>query len=398
MSLVSHINFSFNNLLAMRKIRMGMVGGGRGAFIGAVHRMAAALDGQIELVCGAFSSDPERSKASGADLFLPAERVYATFAEMIRKEKERPEGDRMDFVSIVTPNHMHFPPAKMALENGFHVVCDKPVTFNKAEAEELVYLVDQTGLLFALTHNYTGYPMVKQAKAMVKNGELGNIRKVVVEYPQGWLSTRLEAEDQKQASWRTDPKRSGAAGAMGDIGTHAENLAEYITGLKITQICADLSTFVSGRALDDDGNVLLRFNNGAKGVLHASQISAGEENDLNIRVYGEKGGLRWHQMEPNTLVTRWLDRPIQVLRTGVGELYPEALTAARIPAGHPEGYLEAFANIYRNVAFCLQARLAGKEPDPMHLDFPTVHDGLRGMQFIERVVESSASKEKWLSF
>jgi len=379
-------------------MRMGMVGGGRGAFIGAVHRMAAALDGQIELVCGAFSSDPERSKASGADFYLPADRVYANYTEMIKREKDLPEGERMDFVSIVTPNHVHFGPAKMALENGFHVVCDKPVTFDIPEAEELVYLVDQSDLLFALTHNYTGYPMVKQARAMVHNGDLGEIRKVVVEYPQGWLSTRIEAEDQKQASWRTDPKRSGAAGAMGDIGTHAENLAEYITGLKISQLCADLTAFVPGRELDDDGNVLLRFENGAKGILHASQIAAGEENDLNIRVYGEKGGLEWHQMEPNTLITRWLDKPVQVLRTGVGDLYPESLNAARIPAGHPEGYLEAFANIYRNVAACLQAKLAGEEPDPMHLDFPTVHDGLRGMRFIERVVASSKSDQKWLSF
>jgi len=381
-----------------RKIRMGMVGGGRGAFIGAVHRMAAALDGQIELVCGAFSSDPERSKASGADFYLPKDRVYPNYTEMIEREKALPEGERMDFVSIVTPNHVHFGPAKMALENGFHVVCDKPVTFDIPEAEELVYLVDQSDLLFALTHNYTGYPMVKQARAMVRNGEFGNIRKVVVEYPQGWLSTRLEAEDSKQASWRTDPKRSGAAGAMGDIGTHAENLAEYITGLKITQLCADLTAFVPGRELDDDGNVLLRFDNGAKGILHASQIAAGEENDLNIRVYGEKGGLEWHQMEPNTLITRWLDKPVQILRTGVGDLYPESLNAARIPAGHPEGYLEAFANIYRNVAACLQAKIAGKEPDPMHLDFPTVHDGLRGMRFIDRVVASSNSDQKWLSF
>ncbi len=381
-----------------RKIRMGMVGGGRGAFIGAVHRMAAALDGQIELVCGAFSSDPEKSKASGADFYLPEDRVYPNYTEMIEKEKALPEGERMDFVSIVTPNHVHFGPAKMALENGFHVVCDKPVTFDIPEAEELVYLVDQSDLLFALTHNYTGYPMVKQARAMVRNGEFGNIRKVVVEYPQGWLSTRLEAEDSKQASWRTDPKRSGAAGAMGDIGTHAENLAEYITGLKITQLCADLTAFVPGRELDDDGNVLLRFDNGAKGILHASQIAAGEENDLNIRVYGEKGGLEWHQMEPNTLITRWLDKPVQVLRTGVGDLYPESLNAARIPAGHPEGYLEAFANIYRNVAACLQAKLSGEKPDPMHMDFPTVHDGLRGMRFIERVVASSNSDQKWLSF
>jgi len=381
-----------------RKIRMGMIGGGRGAFIGAVHRMAAALDGQIELVCGAFSSDPERSKASGKDLYLPPERVYANYQEMMEKERALPEDERMDFVSIVTPNHVHFAPAKLALENGFHVVCDKPVTFNMEQAEELVYLVDQTGLLFALTHNYTGYPMVKQARAMVRNGELGEIRRVIVEYPQGWLSTRLEAEDQKQASWRTDPKRSGAAGAMGDIGTHAENLAEYITGLQITQICADLTAFVPGRQLDDDGNILLRFDNGAKGILTASQIAAGEENDLNIRVYGEKGGLHWRQMEPNSLITRWLDKPVQILRTGVGDLYPESLQAARIPAGHPEGYLEAFANIYRNVAHCLQARLAGEDPDPLHLDFPTVEDGLRGMKFIDRVVASSESDQKWLSF
>ncbi|RMF29984.1 MAG: gfo/Idh/MocA family oxidoreductase, partial [Bacteroidetes bacterium] len=274
-----------------RKIRMGMVGGGRGAFIGAVHRMAAALDGKIELVCGAFSSDPEKSRLSGQDLFLPPERVYGSFAEMIEREKQLPEGERMDFVAIVTPNHVHFPPAKMALENGFHVVCDKPLCYNMEEAYELQRLVKETGLLFALTHNYTGYPMVKQARAMVRNGDIGRIRKVVVEYPQGWLSTRLEETDQKQAAWRTDPKRSGIAGAMGDIGTHAENLAEYITGLHIQELCADLSTFVEGRALDDDGNVLLRFDNGAKGVLHASQISVGEENNLNIRVYGTKGSL-----------------------------------------------------------------------------------------------------------
>lgn len=375
-----------------------MIGGGRGAFIGAVHRMAAALDGQIELVCGAFSSDPERSKASGADLFLPAERVYKDWPTMISRERDLPEGDRMDLVSIVTPNHLHYAPAKAALEHGFHVICDKPITYNREQAEELVDLVEETGLLFALTHNYTGYPMVKQARGMVQAGDFGEIRKVVVEYPQGWLSTRIEAEDQKQASWRTDPERSGAAGAMGDIGTHAENLAEYITGLQIMEICADLTAFVPGRQLDDDGNVLLRFNNGAKGILHASQIAAGEENDLNIRVYGEKGGLHWRQMEPNTLVTRWLDQPIKVLRTGVGELYPAAQQAARIPPGHPEGYLEAFANIYRNVAHCLQARLSGVEPSALHLDFPTVQDGLRGMRFIERVVASSQSDQKWLPF
>lgn len=360
--------------------------------------MAAALDGEIELVCGAFSSDPEKSKASGADLHLPPERSYGSYAEMIEREKQLPEGERMDFVSIVTPNHVHFGPAKMALENGFHVVCDKPLSFNMEEARELQRLVHKTGLLFALTHNYTGYPMVKQARAMVRNGDIGEVRKVVVEYPQGWLSTKLEDSDQKQASWRTDPKRSGIAGAMGDIGTHAENLAEYITGLEISEMCADLSTFVDGRLLDDDGNVLLHFGNGAKGVLHASQISAGEENNLNIRIYGTKAGLQWRQQEPNTLIVKWLDKPMEFYRTGVGALYPEAQAHTRIPAGHPEGYLEAFANIYRNFAYCLQARLEGRTPDPLYEDFPTVDDGVRGMRFIERVVASSNSQEKWLKF
>lgn len=302
----------------------------------------------------------------------------------------------MDFVSIVTPNHLHYGPAKMALENGFHVVCDKPLCFDMEEAYDLEKTVKETGLLFALTHVYTGYPMVKQARAMIRNGALGTIRKVVVEYPQGWLSTKLEDSDQKQAAWRTDPKRSGIAGSMGDIGTHAENLAEYITGLKITELCADLTAFVEGRLLDDDGNLLLRFDNGAKGVLHASQICAGEENDLNIRVYGTKGGLEWHQMEPNTLVVKWLDKSKEIVRTGVGNLYPEAQAHTRVPAGHPEGYLEAFANIYRNFAFCLQARLNGREPEAVYWDFPTVSDGVRGMNFVEKVVASSKSKEKWV--
>ena len=373
-----------------------MVGGGRGAFIGGVHRMAAALDGQIELVCGAFSSDPKKSKLSGKDLFLPPDRVYGSYAEMIEKEKQLPVGERMDFVSIVTPNHVHYGPAKMALENGFHVVCDKPLCFNMKEATALQKLVDKTGLLFALTHNYTGYPLVKQAKMMVQKGIIGKVRKVVVEYPQGWLSTKVEATGQKQADWRTDPKRSGAAGAMGDIGTHAENLAEYITGLQITELCADISTFVEGRLLDDDGNVLLRFDNGAKGVLHASQICAGEENNLNIRVYGTKAGLQWFQMEPNSLYVKWLDKPMEVLRTGVGKLYPESLEHSRIPGGHPEGYLEAFANIYRNFAFCVQAHLAGKKPKKIYQDYPTVHDGVRGMRFIESVIKSGKSRSKWI--
>ena len=383
-----------------RKMRMGMVGGGQGAFIGAVHRAAALMDGEIELVCGAFSSDPAKSKASGAELYLPADRVYGSYREMIEKEKALPEGVRMDFVSIVTPNFMHFPPAKMALENGFPVICDKPMTFTLAEAKELQALVKKTGLPFALTHNYTGYPMVKQARDMVKAGELGKIRKIVVEYPQGWLATRIEAEDQKQASWRTDPKKAGISCCMGDIGTHAENLAEFITGLKIERLCADLTTFVDGRPLDDDGNVLLRFKGGARGVLHASQISVGEENNLNIRVYGEKGGLEWHQQEPNTLIVKWPDRPAQVFRTGGDHGYVSAAAAAhtRLPSGHPEGYLEAFANLYRNFARTLRSTLEGKKPDPAFTDFPTVDDGVRGMAFIESVVESANSAEKWYAF
>jgi predicted dehydrogenase len=380
----------------MGKLRMGMVGGGIGAFIGGVHRMAAALDGEFELVCGAFSSDPEKSRASGAALHIPEKRCYGTFEEMIKTEKRLPANQRMQVVSIVTPNHVHFPPAKMALENGFHVICDKPVTFSLKEALALEKIVEKTGLVFALTHNYTGYPMVKQARQMIRHGELGAIRKIVVEYPQGWLSTNLEASGQKQAAWRTDPKRSGVAGSMGDIGTHAENLAEYITGLKITEMCADISIFVPGRQLDDDGNVLLHFENGAKGILHASQICAGEENNLNIRVYGEKGGLEWRQMEPNSLIVRSLDKPMQIYRTGFGTLYPESAAHTRIPAGHPEGYLEAFANIYRNFAYAVRAHAEGRKPDPQY-DFPTVQDGVRGMRFVEKVIEAGKSNKKWIA-
>lgn len=377
---------------------MGMVGGGRGAFIGGVHRMAAALDGEIELVCGAFSSNAEKSKLSGEDLCIDPARAYGSFEEMILEEKKLPPegGKRMDFVSIVTPNHMHYAPARMALENGFHVVCDKPLCFNMDEALHLQKLVEETGLLFALTHNYTGYPMVKQARAMVKNGDIGQIRKIVVEYPQGWLTTKVEDTGSKQAGWRTDPSKSGIAGAMGDIGTHAENLAEYISGLQITELCADISTFVEGRLLDDDGNVLLHFEKGAKGVLHASQICAGEENNLNIRIYGTKAGLQWFQMEPNSLIVKWLDKPMEILRTGGGTLYPEAAAHARIPGGHPEGYLEAFANIYRNFAYCVRARLDGKQVDPVYQDFPTVSDGVRGMKFIEKVIASGKSEAKWV--
>ena len=380
-----------------RKIIMGMVGGGRDAFIGGVHRIAANIDGQIEMVCGAFSSNPEKSKLSGQDFYLDPSRVYGSYEEMIMTEKNLPEDIRMDFVSIVTPNHVHYGPAKMALENGFHVVCDKPLSFDLEEAKDLVATVKQTGQLFALTHNYTGYPMVKQARAMVKNGDLGTIRKVVVEYPQGWLSDFIESTDQKQAAWRTDPKRSGIAGAMGDIGTHAENLAEYITGLEISEICADISTLVEGRLLDDDGNVLLRCNNGARGILHASQISKGEENSLNIRVYGTKAGIEWHQMEPNSLLVKHGDKPTEMYRTGVGDIYAASSAHTRIPEGHPEGYLEAFANIYRNFAKCVQARIDGVTVDPVYDDFPRVQDGLRGMQFIYKVIESGKSDQKWVS-
>ncbi|MEN9574857.1 MAG: hypothetical protein RL514_2712 [Verrucomicrobiota bacterium] len=380
-----------------RKIRYGMVGGGRGAFIGAVHRIAAAMDQQIELVCGAFSSDPERSKASGADLFLPANRCYGTFEEMILAEKALPADQRMDFIAIVTPNHMHFPPAKMALENGFHVLSDKPATFDLAEAKALAALVKKTGLLYGLTHNYTGYPLVKQAREMIATGKLGKIRKVVVEYPQGWLATRLEASGQKQAGWRTDPKRSGAGGCVGDIGTHAENLAEYMTGLQIFELAADATSFVKGRKLDDDVNVLLRFKGGAKGVLHSSQISVGEENNLNIRVYGELGGLEWHQNEPNTLLVKWLDQPMQVYRTANGYLCDAAKAAGRTPPAHPEGYLEAFANIYKNFANAIRAKAAGQKLAKTDLanDYPKIEDGVRGMAFINAVVASSAKNAAW---
>ena len=380
-----------------RKIRYGMVGGGRGAFIGAVHRIAAAMDQQVELVCGAFSSDPERSKASGADLFLPANRCYGTFEEMILAEKALPADQRMDFIAIVTPNHMHFPPAKMALDNGFHVLSDKPATFDLAEAKALAALVKKTGLLYGLTHNYTGYPLVKQARDMIATGKLGKLRKVVVEYPQGWLATRLEASGQKQAGWRTDPKRSGAGGCVGDIGTHAENLAEYITGLQISELAADATSFVKGRKLDDDVNVLLRFKGGAKGVLHSSQISVGEENNLNIRVYGELGGLEWHQNEPNTLLVKWLDQPMQVYRTANGYLCDAAKAAGRTPPSHPEGYLEAFANIYKNFANAIRARVDGRKLAKTDLanDFPKIEDGVRGMAFINAVVASSAKNAAW---
>ncbi|MGE6221657.1 Gfo/Idh/MocA family protein [Nubsella zeaxanthinifaciens] len=380
-----------------QKIRMGMVGGGKNAFIGAVHRIAANIDGLIEFCCGALSSNPENAKISGKELFLPEDRVYTSYKQMFEAESRLPAEVRMQFVSIVTPNHLHFEPAMMALEHGFNVLIDKPITFTLAEAKALQQKVEETGLTLALTHTYSAYPMVKQAKAMVKEGVFGKIRKVCVNYPQGWLSTAT-GDDNKQAAWRTDPSRSGISGCMGDIGTHAAQLAEYISGLQISKICADLNIVVDGRALDDDGNVLLKFDNGANGLLMASQIAAGEENALRINVYGEKGSLEWHQMEPNTLLVKWLDQPAQIYRAGNGYLSAAASHNTRTPSGHPEGYLEAFANIYRNFALTLNAKLNGETPTAEMLDFPTAKDGVRGMAFIENVVASSKSTQKWHDF
>jgi len=368
----------------MTKLKMGMIGGGIDSFIGSVHRMAAAMDGYIELVCGALSSTPERSRKSGEQLGLPPDRIYGDFIEMIEKESRLPEEERMDIVSITTPNYMHYQPARLALDRGFHVICDKPITMTLEEAIDLKNHVGLTGLEFALTHNYTGYPMVKQARHMVRSGELGKIRKIAVEYFQGWLNTKLEDTNHKQASWRADPKRSGKVLTMGDIGTHAENLAEYITGLKIDSLCADLTSHIEGRILDDDGSMLIRYEGGATGTLLASQVATGEENNLRIKVYGDKGGLEWRQMSPNTLVIKWANKPTEILRTatsfaGFGKT---SQLASRIPAGHPEGFIEAFANIYKNFALTILSRKEGKDPDPEWLDFP--------------VVESSQSEQKWV--
>ncbi|HYC27492.1 MAG TPA: Gfo/Idh/MocA family oxidoreductase [Chitinophagaceae bacterium] len=383
----------------MRKIRMGMIGGGPGAFIGAVHRAAAAMDGYIELVCGNFSSDPAKSQQMGEELNLLPERVYASFEEMIRIEASLPPDIRMDFVSIVTPNHVHFAPAKMALEAGFDVVMDKPMTFDLAEAKELKTVVERTGRLFCLTHTYSGYPMIKEAREQIRKGVLGKIRKVFVSYPQGWLSSFLEASaEQKQASWRTDPSRSGIAGAMGDIGTHAFHLAEYVTGLQVTALCAQVNVVVEGRKLDDDGAVFLRLDNGATGLLVASQVLTGEENTLTIKVYGEKGGLEWSHADANSLLLKWPDAPTQVLRAGTGYLSEAAKHNTRTPAGHPEGFLEAFANHYRNFVLCVKARAMNAHPQKEWLDFPNVDDGVRGMAFIENVIASGKSDQKWMTF
>ncbi|MDB4927420.1 Gfo/Idh/MocA family oxidoreductase [Mucilaginibacter sp.] len=380
------------------KLKLGMIGGGQGAFIGAVHRIAARIDDDYELVCGAFSSDPEKSKASGVALGLSPDRAYSSYKELIEKEKQLPADQRVQVISIVTPNHVHFEPTKMALENGFHVILDKPMTFSLAEAKELEKVVKASDKLFCLTHTYTGYPMVKEARQLVKAGKIGAVRKIYVEYPQGWLSTFLEGNDNKQAAWRTDPGKSGIAGAMGDIGTHAFNLLEYVTGLQVTQLCADINIVVEGRKLDDDGAVLLKLNNGASAVLTATQIAAGEENNVKIRVYGETGGIEWEQWDANTLKVKSNEKPMEIWRTGAGYVSSFATHNTRTPGGHPEGYLEAFANLYHNFALSIKAGIEGTTAAPEALDFPGIEDGVRGMAFIENVIASGKSAIKWTKF
>lgn len=381
-------------------LRLGMVGGGNEAFIGAVHRMAARLDDTWQLVAGALSSTPERSLASARDIGV--ERGYGTWQEMLEGELALPEDQRIDAVSIVTPNHLHFPVAKAFVEAGFHVVCDKPMTLDSDEAAQLVRAVEGAGVVFAVTYNYTGYPLVKEARRLVRSGELGRLRKVVVQYRQGWLATRAEDEGSKQAEWRLDPSRSGSGGAIGDIGTHAENLVATITGLELEAISADLTPLVEGRSLDDDAGILARFTGGAKGVFVVSQVEVGEENGLSISVYGTEGGLTWRQEEPNRLELTSLDGPRRIYtRAGGDYLGAAAQHASRLPSGHPEGFIEAFANIYRNVAADIRRRRgertwlddAGLEPD-----YPTVIDGARGVAFIETAVKSSSSTEKWTPF
>jgi predicted dehydrogenase len=381
-----------------RKLKMGLIGGGPGSFIAPVHHKAAIMDGKTELVAGAFSRDAAKSKQTGKKLMLDLNRVYGSYQEMLSSEKELPREERIDFVTISTPNNSHFPIARDFLNAGFHVMCEKPMTFNLKEAKKLQNMVQNSGLVFGLLHNYTGYPMVKLARDLVRGDDLGEIRKIVVQYPQGWLTTALEKTGSMQADWRTDPSQSGAAGSIGDIGTHAENLAEYISGLKVTHICADINIFVPDRRLDDDGNCLLKFDNGASGVLHVSQISVGEENNLAIWIYGTKKGLEWHQEHPNHLYLKEASGPMQVWKRGnpyIGEKSPAANRATRLPFGHPEAFIEAFANIYNNFADTLRSRLDNQNPDPLMLDFPNVDDGVRGMQFIETVIKSANSDQKW---
>lgn len=379
---------------------MGMIGGGTDAFIGAIHRRGAFMDNLIELVCGCFSADPEISRSSGKEYFIPDHRIYDNYYEMFEKEMTLPEEERMDFVTIVTPNKWHFEPAMMALERGFHVVLDKPITFSLEEAVKLKDKVEETGLTLALTHVYSGYPAVKEAKARIAAGELGQLRKVYVEYTQGWLSKRIELQGGNNAGWRTNPKTTGKAGCMGDIGTHAWHLVEYVTGLKVQEVCAGLQTYVEGRMVDDDGASLLRLENGVTGVLMATQIAAGEANNIRIRVYGENGGIEWRQMDPNRLFLKWADKPSQELYMGNNELLSDiAKWNTRTPAGHPEGFIEAFANIYRNFALTVMAKRNGEIPGDYITDFPTVYDGLRGMQFVETMVEAGNNNEtKWFKW
>jgi predicted dehydrogenase len=381
-----------------RKLRMGMIGGGRGAFIGTVHRMAAALDGQIELVAGCFSADPEKSKASGADLFINPARVYSTYQEMAAKEAALPADQRVDFVSIVTRNNTHYAIAKCFIEAGFNVICDKPLAFTLDEAKKLRTIVKKSGKVFALTHNYTGYPMVKEAREMVRSGKIGKIMKVVVEYPQGYAITALEGKGGgKISNWRMDPNVAGISNCMADIGTHAENLARYITGLEIDSLVAELSTFIPGRPLDDDGNCLIRYKGGAKGILYASQVSNGDENNLNIRVYGTKSSLEWHQEDPNELIVKEVNKPQFIYRRGNSYLSPAAQAFSRTPFGHPEAFIEAFANVYKAAATAIADEVSGRKLKKDY-DFPTIDDGVEGMAFIETVVKSANSSSKWTKF
>jgi len=375
-----------------------MVGGGPDAFIGAVHRKAAALDGLFDLVCGAFSRSYEKSKETGEALHLDSDRIYESYDQMFEEELKRPDSERIGAVSIVTPNHVHFDPAKKALENGFHVIIDKPIAFTLDEAKELEELTKSTGCVLALTHTYTGYPMIKEAKQRIADGQVGELRKIYVEYPQGWLATALESEGNKQASWRTDPEKSGAGGAIGDIGTHAANLAEYVSGLEITQLCADVRTTVKGRLLDDDSSALLKFGGDVSGVLMATQIATGEENDLKIRIYGSKGGFEWTHTDPNTLLYKPHEEPVQILRAGTGYLSDLAQKNTRLPAGHPEGYLEAFANIYMEFATAVNDHQNGSYKSSDDYDFPDAAEGVRGMAFVTNMIKSSNSDKKWTVF
>jgi len=377
------------------KLKMGMVGGGPGAFIGRIHRMAAELDGDAQLVCGAFSSDPERSREAGSSFHLAPDRVYESYARMFEVEVGRPFAQRMDFVVIATPNHLHYEPARLALESGFHVVVDKPMCFSLEEARALQEVVERSGKILAVTYTYSGYPMVKQARSLVADGRIGRVRKIYAEYTQGWLSSNLEASGSKQASWRTDPARSGAGGAIGDIGTHVAHLAEYVSGLSITHVNAMLNTFVQGRRLDDDSSMLVRFDNGASGVLVATQIAAGEENNLSIRLYGDKGAIEWQQLEPNSLVVRSPEGPVEIFRTGRVYLEEAAARNSRTPPGHPEGYIEAFANLYGAFFRAARAQAGGANIDLRDCDVPGVTDGTRGMAFIEAVIRSAQSDQKW---